>query len=183
LIGEVGPARSGEPGRWRDERIASDDRPDQAIRESRSTDTDRVAFMARPTGYAAAVVLAGIAGLHVAWGRGSSFPFENRSALADAVVGAPDVPPPAACHAVAVALAVASGLAADLPVGSPWLRRAGRMGVAVVLAVRGLVGIVGRTDLMSPGSSLPRFRRLDRRVYAPLCLLLSACIATAVPRR
>ena len=139
--------------------------------------------MARPTGYAASVVLAGIAGLHVAWGRRSSFPFESRSALADVVVGARHVPPPAACYAVAAALAVASGLSADLPVGSPSLRRAGRTGVAVVLAVRGLIGLVGRTDLMSPGSSLPRFRRLDRRVYAPLCLLLSAGVATAVPRR
>jgi hypothetical protein len=144
---------------------------------------DSLLFVARSTGYAASAVLAGIAGLHIAWGRGSSFPFESRAALADAVVGAPEVPPPVACYAVAGALAMACGLAADLPVGSATLRRVGRVGVAGVLAVRGLVGLVGRTDVMSPGSSLPRFRRLDRRFYAPLCLLLSAGVATAVPRR
>jgi Protein of unknown function (DUF3995) len=138
--------------------------------------------MTRWSGYATSIGLAGIAGLHIAWGRGSSFPFDNRSALADAVIGSPAVPPPAACHAVAAALAVASGLAADLPVGSAWLRRAGRAGVATVLAVRGLLGLVGRTDLASPGSSSTRFRRLHRRFYAPLCLMLSVGAATAVPR-
>jgi Protein of unknown function (DUF3995) len=140
-------------------------------------------LMARWSGYATSVGLAGIAGLHIAWGRGSSFPFESRSALADAVVGSSAVPPPAACHAIAAALAVASGLSADLPVGSEWLRRVGRGGVATVLAVRGLIGLVGRTDLVSPGSSSLRFRRLDRRLYAPLCLMLSVGAATAVPRR
>ena len=137
--------------------------------------------MMRWSGYAASVGLAGIAGFHIAWGLGSSFPFENGPALADAVVGSSAVPPPVACHAVAVALAVASGLCADLPVGSPRLRRAGRRGVATVLAVRGLIGLIGRTDLVSPASSSPRFRRLDRRFYAPLCLLLSLGAATAVP--
>ena len=139
--------------------------------------------MVSRSGYAASVGLAGIAGLHIAWGLGASFPFGSRSELADAVVGAAVVPPPAACHAVAAALAVASGLCADLPVGSARLRRVGRMGVATLLAARGLMGLVGRTDLVSPGSSSPRFRRLDRRFYAPLCLFLSLGTATAAPHR
>ena len=124
---------------------------------------DGVAFapMVRRSGYAASFGLAVITGLHIAWGLGASFPFESRSELADTAVGAAVVPPPVACHAVAAALVVASGLCADLPVGSARLRRVGRVGVASLLAARGLMGLVGRTDLASPGSSSPRFRRLD----------------------
>jgi hypothetical protein len=33
--------------------------------------------------------------------------------------------------------------------------------------------MAGRTDLVSPGSISPRFRRLDRRYYSPLCLALA----------
>jgi hypothetical protein len=46
--------------------------------------------------------------------------------------------------------------------------------VAAVLSGRGLLGLAGRTDVVSPGSSSARFRRLDRRVYSPLCLALAA---------
>ena len=137
--------------------------------------------MVRPTGIAASVALAGIAGLHVAWGLGSSFPFSRRSDLADAVVGTREVPSPAACYAVAVAVVGASALTADLPVAPRPVRRLGRTGVAVVLGARGAIGLAGRTDLVAPGSSSPRFRRLDRRYFAPLCLLPPAATATAVP--
>lgn len=136
--------------------------------------------MVRPTGSVAAAALAGIAGLHVAWGLGSSFPFASRDELADAVVGTPDVPPPAACYAVAGALVAASALTADLPIAPRRVRRLGRAGVAAVLGARGIMGLAGRTDLAAPGSSSPRFRRLDRRCFAPLCLLLAAGTATAV---
>lgn len=139
--------------------------------------------MVRPSGYVASIALAGVAALHVAWGRGSSFPFANRAVLADAVAGKPDVPHPAACNSVAAVLLVASALAADLPLGSARLRRIGRGAVASGLAARGIIGMLGRTDLVSVGSSSPKFRRLDRRVYAPLCLLLSVGTATAFPRR
>jgi hypothetical protein len=139
--------------------------------------------MTRWSGRVAAVSLAAMAGLHIAWGFGSSVPFSSRRELADAVVGRSTVPPPASCHGVATALLVAGGLAANLPVGPAGLRRLGRMGVVSVLTARGLLGLAGRTDLVSPGSDSPRFRRLDRRVYAPLCLLLAAGVATAVPRR
>ncbi|HEX2577317.1 MAG TPA: DUF3995 domain-containing protein [Aquihabitans sp.] len=135
--------------------------------------------MARPTGYLASAVLAGIAALHVAWGRGSSFPYADRDEVAAKVVGSSAVPPPAACYAVAGALVVASGLAADVPVGPPALRRMGRAGVATVLGVRGVLGRAGRTDVASPGSDGAAFRRLDRRIYSPLCLALAAATVTA----
>ena len=119
---------------------------------------------------------AGLAALHVAWGRGSSFPFAEPAELADAVIGRPAtlVPPPAACFAVAGLLGAAAlvvGGAGLLPQRAQ--RRASAV-LALVLAVRGALGLAGRTDLASPGSSSPRFRRNDRRLFAPLCLALCA---------
>lgn len=119
-------------------------------------------------------MLAAIGGLHVAWGFGSSFPFASRDALADSVVGAAEVPPPIACHGVGVALLTASALVLDVPIGPSWVRRVGRGTVATVFVVRAAAGLSGRTDALVPGSVGPRFRRLDRRYFSPLCLLLAA---------
>jgi len=41
----------------------------------------------RSSGRLTAITLFAIAGLHVAWGLGSSFPFQNREELADSVWG------------------------------------------------------------------------------------------------
>jgi hypothetical protein len=115
-----------------------------------------------------------LAALHVAWGRGSSFPFRDVDELSDAVAGRRAVPPPGACFAVAGALTVAAGLVADVPRLPRRAQRVGVTGVAVVLATRGALGFVGQTDVVSPGSTSARFRRLDRRAYSPLCLALAA---------
>ncbi len=115
----------------------------------------------------------------MAWGRGSSFPFRTRDDLADAVVGRRVVPSAGACYAVAGALSIATGLVADVPIGPARLRRVGRYGVATVLATRGFAGAVGRTDLLSKGSTSPRFRSLDRRFLSPLCLALATGAAIA----
>jgi hypothetical protein len=128
--------------------------------------------------YLTSGALAAIGTIHVAWGLGSSFPFRTHTELADAVIGSEDVPSAAACHAVAVALFVASGLVADIPIGRRLLRRVGRTAVAGVLAARGLAGLCGRTDLLSPGSTSTRFRTLDRRFYSPLCLVLAVGAVT-----
>lgn len=138
--------------------------------------------MVRRSGYAASATLAAIAALHVAWGRGSPFPFRDRDRLADAVIGSTEVPPSAACYAVAVALVAASALVADVPVGPARLRAIGRLGVAGVLGARGILGLLLSTELISPGSNSAEFQRLDRTIYAPLCLALSAASATAVRR-
>jgi hypothetical protein len=129
--------------------------------------------MVRRSTQLTATALAGIGLLHVAWGCGSSFPFRTRTDLADAVVGTQAVPSPAACAAVAGLLFAASALVADVPVCPSSLRRAGRRVVAGVLTARGVVGITGRTEMLSPGSTSPRFRILDRRVYSPLCIALA----------
>jgi hypothetical protein len=124
----------------------------------------------------AAIGLGAIAGLHLAWAQGASWPLSDRSELADAIVGRSGgtVPPPSACVAVAGALSIASGLVGGYPVVDPRLRRAGARATVVVLGVRGSLGLLGRTDVLSPGSVSPRFRRLDRRIYSPLCLALAA---------
>jgi hypothetical protein len=100
----------------------------------------------RTTSLATATVLAAIGGLHVAWGFGSSFPFRDRAALADTVVGNDVVPRRGASLAVAALLAVAAGLVADvLPVPSR-VRRVGVAGVATMLATRAAFGFAGQTE-------------------------------------
>jgi len=125
-------------------------------------------------------VLAAIAGLHVAWARGSSFPFADHDALAESVVGTEGVPSSGACVAVASLLTVATALVAGAPIGPRRLRRAGVATVAGVLTVRGVAGLSGRTDVLSPGSTSARFRRLDRVFYSPLCLALAAGTASTL---
>jgi Protein of unknown function (DUF3995) len=118
-----------------------------------------------------------VAGLHAAWGAGVAWPFPDRDTLADAVVGATEVPGPAACFAVSGALGAAAALVGGWPAGHPAIRRTGAAGVAAVLAGRGVLGLAGRTRLVSPASRSARFQRLDRRVYSPLCLTLAAMSA------
>jgi hypothetical protein len=121
-----------------------------------------------------AATLFALAGLHVMWGLGSSFPFRNREELADSVVGTSDVPPLAACMAVAAALTLAAVLVTGVtPLPKPIRTIALRI-AATVLATRGLAGAFGRASTLSPGSDSPTFQRLDRRIYAPLCLWLAA---------
>lgn len=129
--------------------------------------------MRRGSGYLTSATLAGIAAVHVAWGLGSPVPFASRAELADAVIGSQAIPSPNACYAVAAALFAASALVSDVPIGPRRLRRAGRTVVGGTLAVRGVAGLCGRTDVLSPGSTSPRFRRLDRQIYSPLCIALA----------
>jgi hypothetical protein len=117
--------------------------------------------------------LAGIGALHVAWGRGSSFPFASRDRLNDTVIGRQATPSPAMCYGVAALLAAASALVAGLPTPRGRIRRAGVGTVAAVLGARAALGFSGRTEVVSPGSVSPHFRSMDRRVFAPLCLALA----------
>jgi hypothetical protein len=141
---------------------------------------------ARLSTRAAAAGLAGIAGVHVAWAAGSSWPLADRAALADAVIGrrGGQVPSPAACLLVAGLLATAAALVGgEGSRGSP-PRRIGAGAVVGILAARAGCGLAGRTDILSPGSCSPRFRELDRRIYSPLCLALATlALPAAVPER
>jgi len=128
--------------------------------------------------------LLALAGLHAAWGAGAAWPFPDRSALADTVIGAAEVPAPGACYAVSGALTAAGVLVGGWPRGRPAMRRLGVGGVVAVLAGRGVLGLAGRTRLVSPPSVSARFTRLDRRVYSPMCLALAGLSAlSAWPAR
>ncbi|MEU1039684.1 DUF3995 domain-containing protein [Streptomyces sp. NPDC005551] len=127
--------------------------------------------------------LTALSGIHITWGLGSSWPLPDREAFSDAAVGRPNPPGPEACYAVACALGAAALVVAGRPKRSPALSRLGAAGVAGVLSVRGMAGLWGRTDLLSPGSTSARFRRLDRLAYSPLCLALAASTAMAAVRR
>jgi hypothetical protein len=118
-------------------------------------------------------VLAVVSALHVAWGFGASIPFRSRDELADALVGTTVVPPPMSCFVVAGALAAGAALAANVAPVAPDLRQSVLGVMAGVFGLRGALGLLGKTDVVSPGGNSERFLRLDRRLYAPLCLALS----------
>jgi len=134
---------------------------------------------------AGALGLTAISGLHVVWATGSSWPLASRQELSDQVVGTSERPPPspAACLAVAGLLATAAALVDGHPRRFPGLSRVGSAGVVLVLGLRGSLGMAGRTDLLSPGSTSAAFRSRDRRIYSPTCLLLAALAAPAVGPR
>lgn len=140
--------------------------------------------MMRPVSIATSSVLATIAALHVSWGFGASFPFEDQEQLADSVAGSRALPGRRECLAVAGLLACAAGLVADvLPIGAA-TRRVGVLGVASVLAGRGALGVAGRTGSIVPWTPSTHFERLDKRYYGPLCLLLSTgALLSARPLR
>jgi hypothetical protein len=123
----------------------------------------------RSTGF----VLAGLSALHVAWGRGSSFPFRDRHELADAVVGTTDLPSKNACFAVASLLALASAIMLKLLPLPRVLRSFALASLSGILTLRAGTGLTGSTAVLVPGSDSERFKRLDRQFYAPLCLALA----------
>jgi len=114
----------------------------------------------KSTGRITATVLVAIAGLHVAWGMGSSYPFQSRDELADSVVGTSEVPSPMACMAVAGLLVLAAALVAGFP---PLPKRVRAIALRVVTAV-----------------DSPTFARLDKRLYSPLCLWLAAGVRRSI---
>jgi len=87
-----------------------------------------------------------------------------------------------ACFAVAGALATGTALVADvMPLPVP-VRRASLVGMAAIFVVRSALGFSGKTALVSPGSDSERFVRLDRRIYAPICIGLSIGTVVSMSR-
>jgi hypothetical protein len=117
--------------------------------------------------------LGSIGALHVLWGRGSAFPFQNLHDLNDHVVGQQVTPSPAACNAVAGLLLVAAASVERAARRSSPIARVAAAGCGLVLGSRAALGFTGRTHLAVPGSESEAFRRNDRRVFAPLCLVLA----------
>jgi hypothetical protein len=133
---------------------------------------------------AAAAAFTALGALHLVWATGSSWPVSEADQQDGALSGRPpgQSPGPVACVAVAGLLGTAGALVAGHPRAYPRLTRAGSAGVVATFTTRGLLGLAGRTDLVAPGSTTERFRTLDRRYYAPLCLALAALSAPAVRR-
>ncbi len=136
-----------------------------------------------PAPAAAAATLAVLGGLHVAWGTGSTFPAADRTDLADAVAGSDVVPGPAACLTVAAAPVSAAGVVVGAARPRAPRPRAGAPGVIPAFAGRAVLGFTGATALVAPGGTTSkRFRRLDRRVYAPLCAAIALASLPAAVR-
>jgi len=144
----------------------------------------------RTTGAVVAGALGAIGVLHAAWMR-TPWPLSSPAEVADAVVGVgvDQLPTPAMCAEVAVALGAASYLVGArsgvLPAAGPRrLRAVGTGAVAGVLLARGVGGLL----LFGPKGSgrritrTERFARLDRRYYSPLCLALGAGAAVVAAR-
>ncbi len=129
---------------------------------------------------AAAATLALIAGLHVAWAHGSSVPFRDRASLHDAVLGGPaNRPSSVACYTVAVTLAASSTAVLRASASHDRPSRLIAQGVALTLAARAIIGFAGMTERYMPGATSNTFRRLDRRIYSPLCMTLAIGAALA----
>jgi hypothetical protein len=123
--------------------------------------------------------LVGLAGLHVLWAGESSWPLHDKAILSDALIGHDRFPSPAACLAVGGGLSAAAAFVAGWPADADRPQRIGAIGVVGVLSLRGALGLTGLTHLVSRGSFSPRFRRLDRRLYGPICLTLAALAVPA----
>ncbi|HWL43209.1 MAG TPA: DUF3995 domain-containing protein [Ilumatobacter sp.] len=124
-------------------------------------------------GAATATVLVGLGALHVAWGLGSAFPVGDRTDLADAVAGTDRFPGRTESFAVAGLLGAAATVVAGPSLVPRRLTALGRLGVAAVLGTRGVLGLTNRTGQVVGWTTSPRFDRLDRRYYGPLCLALA----------
>jgi hypothetical protein len=127
-----------------------------------------------------AFALFAIAGLHVAWGLGSSFPYRTREELADSVVGTEAMPSSTACWAVASVLVLAAMLVAGIVPLPGRFRGITLRIVAAVLMTRGIAGATGRTSTLVPGSDSPTFVRLDKSLFSPLCLWLAAGVRRSI---
>ncbi len=126
--------------------------------------------------YGIFAVLASVSALHIGWAFGMAWPAKTRAELSIMVVGTPEsspMPPvwltlavAAAILALGVAALWGAGLVAGLAAYRPWAMLA----IAAVFALRGVVTYLPFGPLQA---SVQPFRRLDRRYFAPLCLLLA----------
>jgi hypothetical protein len=156
-------------------------RPDRATSKLDSFDRElpKVTKVGSTRGLTATTLLA-LAGLHVLWGLGFSFSFRDREQLADSVVGTSEVPSFGACLAVATALALAAALVTGLFPLPGRIRTFALRVASSILLTRGIAGAVGRTSVLSPGSESATFKRLDKKIYSPLCLWLATSVRRSI---
>ncbi len=129
----------------------------------------------RTVGDITAVGLAAAAAIHAAWGLGMKWPGTDSVSLARMVTGGSTFPSAADCFTVTAILTIATALVAarthpDSRLGKLIPAPFPGLGVAVVgtaLGLRAAVGWVGSSANLS--ASTPEFRRLDLRLFSPIC--------------
>ncbi len=129
------------------------------------------------------IILFAIALLHIAWAFGIVWPAKDEQTLINTVIGAPGMskmPGSGLTLVVAVGIASAAVFALSgaglltLPLPA-WMQSAGLIVPAIVFGLRGISSYL----TIGPLSARTQpFARLDRRLYAPLCLLL--CLGFAI---
>ncbi|MBO6724989.1 MAG: DUF3995 domain-containing protein [Rhizobiaceae bacterium] len=132
-------------------------------------------------GLIVAGVLTVLAGIHVYWAAGGTWPGTDEASCARAIAGFRGIdrmPPPAASLAVAALLLIAALLALFLASGTNALP-AGLMllagtGASFVFVARGIAGYLPVWRRLTP--EMP-FARNDTRYFSPLCLALGAGFA------
>ena len=119
------------------------------------------------------------AGLHVAWGLGSNFPYKSSAEFVDKIVGTKRRPSRRDCFAVAVTLGLAGAVTA-VPARTTLHRRVLDV-LAAVFAIRATLGFTDGTQLLGLSGVSPAFRTRDHYIYAPICAALA--IGTNTTRR
>jgi hypothetical protein len=136
--------------------------------------------------WSTAAAFVALAGLHVYWGFGGRWPGTDEETLVAKVVGTPAgtrMPGPLACLGVAALLVAAAVLVLSarrlLETGFPSvLTTGGAWAVAGVMLLRGVGGFFH--TVIRPETRGTPFAKLNRVLYSPLCLALSALIATSL---
>jgi hypothetical protein len=123
------------------------------------------------------LVLTAIAALHAYWGLGGVWPGRDAADCArrtGGFRGARTMPGPAACFAVAVALAIAALIPIFLAGRFGMLATLAGLAVALVFLGRGVAGFTPAWRRLTPEQP---FATLDVRYYSPLCLIIGAGFA------
>ncbi|HEY3140032.1 MAG TPA: DUF3995 domain-containing protein [Acidimicrobiales bacterium] len=137
------------------------------------------ARLARVSGATVAARLAAGAVIHAAWALGWRWPGGSDQAFADRVVGpGADLPSAGATWGVVALLAVAIGAVRMTATSDGALPRVATWGVAMVLGLRGVIGVV--TDFTGGFDDI--YEHLDLAIYSPFCLALAVGAAMVAQR-
>jgi hypothetical protein len=127
-----------------------------------------------------------LGGLHFYWGVGGRWPGKDDDSLRLLASGARSGPMYGffACAMVAFALASAAavvyaGHSALMGSSFAWVVTAGYVVMALVFGLRGLAPYVSRAFEYARGTP---FFEMNRRYYAPLCLLIAGLLVLDFPR-